>query len=291
MTRPRGVFLAGLLLSVAGAGSAELAGGAVADGPEYASPRSREVIERMVEAHGGIERWRSAAAISYDNYFFNPFWEQSGWNRPFWQSHEVIEQKTRRVHQYWPLLDARIGYDGTDVWSENYRLGNPAKFQVHFFYYFVNLPWITQDPNVTLGEPGIGRLPGLEKDFVTVELGFTDKPSVGKNERDGFRLYIDPDTHLLRGYEYWVAWGPMLDMMNVPAGEVFGPMVRVHTNFANVGGLVVPSEFGTYMPGGDRPVGHHMINNYRLERTFDESATTLPPGGIVDETRDVRTVG
>ena len=34
----------------------------------------------------------------------------------------------------------------------------------------------------------------------------------------------------------------MLDIMNVPEGEVFGPMVRVHDNFAEAAGLKVPSE-------------------------------------------------
>ena len=35
-------------------------------GPTYASSESRVIIEKMVDAHGGLDRWLSAKSISYD---------------------------------------------------------------------------------------------------------------------------------------------------------------------------------------------------------------------------------
>ena len=45
---------------------------------------------------------------------------------------------------------------------------------------------------------------------------FTEKPAVGKTAQDSYKLYIDPDTYLLQGYEYIIGFGPMLDLMDVP---------------------------------------------------------------------------
>ena len=35
--------------------------------PQYANDETRRVIEAMVDAHGGIERWRAAPSIRFDD--------------------------------------------------------------------------------------------------------------------------------------------------------------------------------------------------------------------------------
>ncbi len=118
--------------------------------PHYANDETQRIIEAMVDAHGGIERWRAAPSIRYDDIMHNSFAGKDQF--AFWVAHEVIDQKTRQVWQDWPMDNARIGYDGKQVWSENWQKGNPSASMVHFFYYFVNLPWITQDDGVILSE-------------------------------------------------------------------------------------------------------------------------------------------
>lgn len=39
---------------------------------KYAAEKTKEIINKMIEAHGGYEKWKNAPAISYDNIFFNP---------------------------------------------------------------------------------------------------------------------------------------------------------------------------------------------------------------------------
>ncbi len=39
---------------------------------KYDNPQTKEVVEKMVAAHGGLDTWRNAPTISYDNIFFNP---------------------------------------------------------------------------------------------------------------------------------------------------------------------------------------------------------------------------
>ena len=37
---------------------------------KYASKLSQEVIEKMIEAHGGMEKWKKAKSFSFDNIMF-----------------------------------------------------------------------------------------------------------------------------------------------------------------------------------------------------------------------------
>lgn len=261
-----------------------------ASGPQYASEATQEVIEKMIEAHGGLKTWQNAPTISYDNIFFNPFATEGPDAYPWWVSHEVFDQRTRRAYHDWPLDDAHLTYDGEDVWTVHWGNDNMPRFMAQFFYYFVNLPWLTQDNNVRLGKMQRSKLPGsgTDKDYYTVEMTFTEKPAVGKTVRDKYKLYIDPDDHLLHGYEYWIGYGPMLDGMGIPEGEIFGPMLRVHDSFAAVDGLVFPERFHTMSPDGSATYGYHVIMNHRIDAPFDEERMRKPSNAIIDTSTEAR---
>lgn len=249
-------------------------------GPEYASDESREVIEAMVDAHGGIERWRAAPSIRFDDIMHMPFHEREQF--AWWAAHEVIDQKTRQVWQDWPMDDAAIGYDGEQVWSTDWSKGNPSASMVHFFYYFVNLVWITQDDGVLLSEVTRFDWPNLGDNLYRVEMRFEDAPDVGKSYKDFFVLYIDPETYRLVGYEYANGYQPLLDVMNMPEGkEVFGPLWRLITRYEEVGGLLFPSAFRT-MPGPDeRIVGNHLIMNIDISQPFEYEKAAKPDDAVV----------
>ncbi len=41
--------------------------GCTTPNPEVVAPKSgREIVARMIEAHGGLERWRSAPTVSFE---------------------------------------------------------------------------------------------------------------------------------------------------------------------------------------------------------------------------------
>lgn len=256
--------------------------------PDYASMKTKEVIEKMIEAHGGMKIWQGAKSVSFDNIFFNPSAEQMEWPSPWWVSHEVIDPRTRQVYHDWPLDGAQLSYDGKQVWTVNWAQTNPPKMQALFFYYFIGLPWLTQDPNVKLSKTGKGMLPGFEKEFITVTMTFKEKPAVGKTDKDSFKLYIDPDTHLLQGYEYVMGFGAMLDAMGMPDGQLMGPMLRIHDKFAKVDGLTLPAALRTMAPDGSATYGHHVINNYSLSKPFDQKRMKKPSNAVVDNSSAMR---
>ena len=249
--------------------------------PVYASSESKRVIENMVNAHGGLERWKAAPSIRYDAVMHNNYHgkQELAW----WVQHEVIDQKTRQVVQNWTLDKAQIGFDGNDVWTVNWNRANPPTMMVHFFYYFVNLPWLTQDDGVELGEPKPFTWPGLNKELIEVSMTFTEAPTVGKTGKDYFVLYIDPQTWQLFGYQYGIGYKPFLDMMNMPEGkDTFGPLWRLITSTTDVNGLVFPSAFRTMPEADERIVGNHVILNIDIGQPFDAEKAQKPANAVVD---------
>ena len=69
-------------------------------GPSYATAETRAVIEAMVEAHGGIDRWRDVRSVSYRFFTRN-----TGAPEP-WLSWESVEPVTGRSRLEWPVFGA-----------------------------------------------------------------------------------------------------------------------------------------------------------------------------------------
>jgi hypothetical protein len=250
--------------------------------PDYASEETKRVVENMVKAHGGLERWKSAPSIRYDAVMHNNYHgpQEFAW----WVQHEVIDQASRKVYQDWALDGARLGFDGNEVWSHNWSRPNPPTMMVYFFYYFVNLPWLTQDDGVVLGEPGTFTWPGTEKELIEVSMTFTEAPGAGKTGKDYFVLYIDPDSWRLFGYQYGIGYKPFLKLVNMPEGqETFGPLWRVITKYSEVDGLVFPAAFRTMPEPDARIVGNHVILNIDVSTPFDHDKSKMPEGGVVDQ--------
>lgn len=250
--------------------------------PTYESDASRVIIVAMIAAHGGMERWSQAPAIRFDAVMHDNYAgkQQLAW----WIAHEVIDQATRQVYQNWPMDDARLGFDGEKVWTENWRRANKPPFMVHFFYYFVNLPWLTQDDGVILGAPKRFRWPGLDREFHEIKMSFESDPTIGKTDRDYYVLYIDPESHRLVGYQYANGYRPQLEVMGIgPQREVFGPLWRLITRYSEVDGLVFPSAFRTMPEPDERIVGNHVILNIDVSTPFEAQKAAVPAGAEVHE--------
>ncbi len=249
-------------------------------GPEYANQKTQQLIEAMVTAHGGIERWREAPAISYQTVMHNNYHGKN--ELAWWVARETIDQQTRQVHQDWFLDDAHIAYDGNQVWANNWQKANPPTAMLYFFYYFVNLPWLTQDDGVRLSAVSEFVWPGHGgKSYHEIKMTFKDNPVVGKSQLDYFVLYIDPETHLLAGYQYAVGNRAFLDALGQPKErQLFGPMWRLITKNQTVDGLVFPAAFRTMPEANERIVGNHLILNVDVTTPLN-SQQLVPPAGAV----------
>ena len=251
--------------------------------PEYANDKTRQVVEKMVEAHGGLDKWRSIPAIGFEAIMHNNYHEKN--ELAWWVAREQIDMKTRQVYQDWFLNDAQIAFNGEDVWSTNWKKANPPTAMLYFFYYFINLPWITQDDGVILSDVTEFAWPGHQgKVYHEVKMTFKKSPVIGKSQLDYFVLYIDPDSHLLVGYQYAIGNKAMLKSLGQPPErKLFGPLWRVMTKYQNVDGLVFPAAFRTMPEADERIVGNHIINNIDITTPFDFERVKTPKGALVDD--------
>lgn len=262
--------------------------------PEYKSNETKETIEKMIIAHGGWEKWANAPSIKYDNVFFNTSPQASN---PWWVSTEIIEQSGATVNDRKVFHSYHIGgkeggftmgYNGTEVWaSSDWGIGNYPKFMTYFFYYFLNLPWLTQDNNVVLS--ALEEAKYNEKQVYKIEMTFKEDPAIGKVKADSYMLFIDQETHRLLAYEYSMGYGAQLDAMGLPKGaEVLGPVFRHVDEYVEVDGLYFPARMHTTNQSQANTYGHHALINYSLDTPFWTKKAEKPEGSVIDSSTSKR---
>lgn len=255
------------------------------NGPKYANDASKAIIEKMIEAHGGYEKWAEIETMAFTTAMHS---ESLGFLR-FWIKDQVIEMKSRRTYQDWPLVGSKMSYDGKQVWSEDWRVGNPPSHQHSVFFYYLNLPWLTQDEGVKIGEAELVEHKAFDNKVYKVKMSYTKSPVLGKSAKDSYTLYIDSETFLLSGYEYTVGYGPMLDVLGLPKDQaVFGPVFRKNNYTADINGLKFPVLFTTHDTEMTSQYGDHAIYDIKFNAGFDESRMTPPENAVFDPAKDVR---
>lgn len=252
---------------------------------KYASKETKEVIEKMITAHGGFEQWKKVKTLSFTNSMYS---ESLGFVR-FWVADQTIDMQKRRSYQDWPLFGSQMTYDGSEVWTTNWRVGNPPNHQHSVYYYYVNLPWLTQDENVVLGAVTKLKHPAFKNEVYKVQMRFTESPVLGKSNKDTFTLFVDAQTYILAGYEYTVGYGPLLDILKVPEEQaVFGPMLRINTYTGDINGLKFPMLMTTKSLDLTKQYGDHAIYDYKIDGNFDEERMVKPDNAVVDSSQDTR---
>lgn len=236
------------------------------------SEGSREIITAMIAAHGGMEKWRSAPTVSFEDEFL-----QAGAPKPM-ASQVTVEQGRRRAYLDFPDSKARIVWDGKQAWGENWKAPVPPRFLALLNYYFVNLPWLTMDRGIKFSEPGKSKLWDDPAEYTTVKMTFG--AGVGDTPDDYYILYINPKTHQLKACEYIVTYSSMVP----PNTKSTPPHILVYEAFETVDGLVVPTRYSIYEKD-HKLLASCKIRNWSFKKPFDESRMTMPAGAVVDTSK------
>ncbi len=237
--------------------------------PQAAPPtlNGPAIVQDMVTAHGGLSAWRAAPTISFIDSWGRP-------GQPVRRSTVVVDQSSRRAYIDMPEKDASMAWDGTKAWSTNWPSNTPVRFRALLTYYFVDLPWLTQDPGVTLEDTGMATLRGDSAQCATVMMTFA--PGTGDTPKDYYRLYIDPTTHRLKACDYVVTYKALMG-----EGESSSPEhCLVYDDFTTTHGLVVPTHFTIYE--GDKLLTACAISDWSFSKPFDEKRMTMPDSAVVD---------
>jgi len=224
-----------------------------------------DVVRRMIEAHGGMQAWHAAPSVSFTDRWGDGL-----------STRVTVEQGGRRSHIQEVGTSARMAWDGERAWSLAWK-GAPPRFAARLSYYFLDLPWLTQDPGVNLADRGPGRLWDDPTPYTTVMMTFDE--GVGDTPDDTFELYIHPETHLLKACRYVMTYRAVLP----PGAEKAPAHVVVFDQHATVNGLVVPTRFTVY--GMDHSVlTTCSVTDWSFDQPFDATLVAMPAGAVMDTT-------
>jgi hypothetical protein len=232
----------------------------------------QEIITAMVAAHGGIEKWRSAPTVSFEDRFL-----AAGAKSPE-ISQVTVEQGRRRAYLDYPGTNSRMAWDGKQAWSENWKAPFPPRFAALLNYYFLNLPWLSMDRGVNLGKPGKAKLWNEPTEYISVKMTFN--AGVGDTPDDYYILYIDPKNHRLKAYEYIATYSSILP----PGTKATPPHILVYENLATVDDLVVPTRYSIYNKN-HALVMTCEVRNWSFKKPFDVNRMTKPPAAVIDTSK------
>ena len=150
--------------------------------------------------------------------------------------------------------------------------------QVAFF--FLNIPWITQDDGVQLKMTEDKVVDYIEKGkaFYTVRMTFD-----GASPYEFYDLYIDKSSHVLKGVEYAFVNKDLMKIFKVPAEVKFmGPHLKVFKEYVDVDGLKFPARYDTHdLTQGGLVFGVHNITKYSVSQSFPSSKAKRPQNAVI----------
>jgi hypothetical protein len=232
---------------------------------------ARDVVARMVKAHGGLDAWRNAPAVSFTDRFVMPDGSETS-------SRVIVEQGRRRSTLDVLGSDAHMAWDGEKAWSVDWDQDLPPRFLAQLDYYFLNLVWLTQDPGVHLAHEGRRSVRGSGTEYHLVRMTFGE--GVGDTPEDYYLLFVDPDTHRLHGCEYIVTYAPIL-----PEGvKTTPPHELIYDEWAEVDGLLVPLRYTIY--AGAAVYAEAFATDWDFEARFDPASVRMPEGAVIDRSLD-----
>lgn len=235
-----------------------------------ACPTATKLLEHMGNAHGGMDGWASAPTVCFEDEF------KLGEATTGLVSRVCVEQGQRRAYIDYPGTPMTMAWDGAKAWSTNWALPYPPRFMALLNYHFLNLPWLANDPGVILSEFGRRTLGDDPTEYFSVKITYEE--GTGDTPRDYYRLYVHPESHLLKAVEYIVTYKSLL-----PEGVTeTPPNTLIYEDFTEVAGLKVPSNYTIYQADGT-VFGSAEIREWSFGLPFDEARMTMPEGATLDE--------
>ncbi len=190
--------------------------------PEEKSDPLPKKILKVLESHGGLDRWKKQRTLAYDL-----------------KKGAITETHTIDLWNRWDLIDAgvyRMGNDGTGTWLDNPEAayeGNPD-FYHNLMFYFYAMPFVLADPGILYSEA-----PAIEFEGVTYPgIRIAYEGGVGTSPEDEYFLHYEPESHRMAWLGYTVTYGSDGPSENVK-------WIR-YDDWKTTGGLLLPSSISWY---------------------------------------------
>jgi hypothetical protein len=234
------------------------------------SPSSQ--LDRCLDAHGGLAKWRSFAGVEYDLSWKTPKKKS--------QEHQLFNLQTRAG-----LITSdkySLGTSGGEVWIKpglDALGGPPPRFYMWTPFYFFGMPFVFGDPGTKQESLGKKSFRGQEYDAVRI----TFARGIGDSPDDYYVANIDPANAHLKMVYYVVTYPAM--RKGRPISEL-KPHAIVFEEWQTADGLLVPKVAHFYnWTGSDiegEPLGRlEYANVHFTAQPPDESKFKKPADAVV----------
>lgn len=173
-----------------------------AEDPANAEAKGRQILAQVVEAHGGLERFRSFGTLTYHTDGL-PYSATAPLD--FDHTADLIARRHRMEGR--SAKGAFVtGSNDTQGWTTDAdALGIQPRWVNHGNSYFVLMPFVFADPGVHVCRVGERVYDGQTYDAIAINYDH-DR---GDTSDDDYILYIDQSTRRLRLIDFSVTYGPM----------------------------------------------------------------------------------
>jgi hypothetical protein len=229
-------------------------------------------LDRCLDAHGGLAKWRSFAGVEFDLT-----WKSA---KEALTDHQLFDLQSRSG-----LITSdkyTLGNNGGEVWIKpglDALGGTPPRFYMGTPFYFFGMPFVFADPGAKQEALGKKMFQGKEYDAVRI----TFAKGAGDTPDDYYVAYIDPATARLKMVYYVVTYPAMRKGRPVSQLE---PHSIVFQDWQTVDGLLVPKNAPFYKwTGSDiegEPLGRLEFSNVHfLTQPPDPAKFRKPADAVV----------
>lgn len=192
------------------------------DTPVEAVRSYPEPLNRVFEAHGGLELWKKQRTLSF--------------RMPAGEAHEshTIDLHTRKDLVEGPSYS--LGFDGQQVWlaDAGKAFGGDPVFYHNLMFYFYAMPFVLADDGIVYGSADDLVFEG--KSYPGIRISY--KSGVGTSPRDEYYLYYEPDSHTMAWLGYTVTY-----FSDASSEDLH--WIR-YDNWTEVNGLLLPESLTWY---------------------------------------------
>lgn len=227
---------------------------------------ARKLLNEVIAAHGGIERYRKFGGMKYKTVGFplTPFVA-----KPNTSTVDLVSRNNRIDG-----VDFSVGFDGKTAWSKPgiESVGLPARFFSLGSFYFIGMPFVFADGGVVLTDKGTQTYRGKEYRVIGASYG----TGTGFSEQDDYDLFVDPVTK-------------RLGLINHSVTEI--GVERVTWEFPEwqtVEGLLVPQKmvyFGGFSPNPKEEGKVTIVSEVKFSSNRPAASTYAAPEGAKVEVK------
>lgn len=225
----------------------------------------RGLLDRTLEAHGGLERWQSFGQYRYSVKEF-PLGDKAPFD--FTQTVDL-----RHRHHHIVGTGTLSGFDGKSGWATPSieAVGISPRFYTNGNFYFAAIPFVFADPGIQLRNLGQVEFHGKTYDRV----GVSYEKNIGQSSLDSYVLFLDAQTHRLHLIHFTVT-----ALAKDPAQAPHKALV--YEQWQTADGLLVPGKLTFYAWSDDELQGDgatYTITNPSFAKDQPDPAIFQVPQG------------